>query len=267
MENKNNVVNDEDSLDMDNYIFPKLKPTGSIHIKQLPKKKVQFSEKASAHSIENINNKNIISKIILFDPDPSRIINYVHKSSKTGNDELNEINEINENDENKDDEINNSDEEKGVQKPKLETGKTFTDRDQKTLREDLGDMKEIKEMKEIPRRSEVIQINEKKKNFFGFGNFKKIKQTIKDKKKSLKNNLKDNIKNQKKKIINFINKKNKHSDKHINKHYDIEIIIYFEKPRIFEEIEKQWNFAKVLLDNNIIDSTSKSFIYLYIFFL
>lgn len=267
MENKNNVVNDEDSLDIDNYIFPKLKPTGSIHIKQLPKKKVQFSEKASNHSIDNINNKNIISKIILFDPDPSRIINYVNKSSKTiKNDELNKINEINENDENKDDEIYNeeikSDEEKCVQKPKLETGKTFTDRDQNALREDLGGLK-VKEIKEIPRRSEVIQINEKKKKFFGFGdNFKKIKQTIKDKKKIIRNNLKDNIKNQKKKIINFINKKNKHSEKHLNKHYDIEIIINFEKPGIFEEIEKQWNFVKVLLDNNIIDSTSKSFIYL-----
>ena len=121
---------------------------------------------------------------------------------------------------------------------------------------------DVDNINELPRRSAIIQIDDKKNKsssfFFGLkDNIKKINKSIKDKKQSIV----INIKQQKKKIIKMINHK-----KENEKENEKEIVLNFKKPKNFAQIEKQWNYAKILIDNNIIDCTSKELFIIYLFF-
>jgi hypothetical protein len=215
MEKKSYNTFKSNSSKRDSNPFPKLKPTGSLVIKQT-QNKTKTGEIASQPS------QSFLSKLKIFEPNQNKFFNNI-RHSKTM--EINEKDIPIEKEEIKKDE---SLKEKQI----IQNRNSFGEKDNQKKDEDIIE----KEDKQVSSKTEFDE-NKRKSFLLGFtDNLKKINKTLKDGTKILEN--------QKNKIINFINQK-RHND------------IKFEKPKNFEEIEKQWNYAKILLDNNILDCTSK----------
>jgi hypothetical protein len=208
-----------------------LKHSGALLIRNEISNKNKTEEKPSKPAKAN-KKISFESKVKIFEPKTKKLTNYVPEKEGTKNDK------------------------KHMEKPKISN--TLLENSNQKNNED----NDVDNINELPRRSAIIQIDDKKNKsssfFFGLkDNIKKINKSIKDKKQSIV----INIKQQKKKIIKMINHK-KENEKEIEK----EIVLNFKKPKNFEQIEKQWNYAKILIDNNIIDCTSKELFIIYLFF-
>ena len=206
-----------------------LKHCGALLIRNEKSNKNKTEEKPLKPSKGNKKTISFESKVKMFEPKTKTFTTYVPEKKGTREDK------------------------KHMEKPKI-SNTLLENSKQKNYEDNDFDKKN-----ELPRRSAIIQIDDKKNKssssfFFGLkDNIKKINKSIKDKKQSIV----INIKHQKKKIIKMINHK---------KENEKEIVINFAKPKNFEKIEKQWNYAKILLDNNIIDCTSKKLFIIYLFF-
>ena len=180
----------------------------------------QTSNKTKTGQIASQPSQSFLSKLKIFEPNQNKFFNNIRHSKTV---EINEKDMSNEKEEIK---KNESFTEKQI----IQNRNSFGEKDNKKKDE------EEKEDKQVSSKTEFDE-NKRKSFLLGFtDNLKKINKTIKDGTKIFEN--------QKNKIMNFINQK-------------IYNDIKFEKPKNFEEIEKQWNYAKILLDNNILDCTSK----------
>lgn len=183
----------------------------------------QTSNKTKTGQIASQPSQSFLSKLKIFEPNQNKFFNNIRHSKTV---EINEKDISNEKEEIKKDES-------FTEKQIIQNRNSFGEKDNKKKDE------EEKEDKQVSQVSSKTEFDENKRKSFLLGftdNLKKINKTIKDGTKIFEN--------QKNKIMNFINQK-------------IYNDIKFEKPKNFEEIEKQWNYAKILLDNNILDCTSK----------
>ena len=183
----------------------------------------QTSNKTKTGQIASQPSQSFLSKLKIFEPNQNKFFNNIRHSKTV---EINEKDISNEKEEIKKDES-------FTEKQIIQNRNSFGEKDNKKKDE------EEKEDKQVSQVSSKTEFDENKRKSFLLGftdNLKKINKTIKDGTKIFEN--------QKNKIMNFINQK-------------IYNDVKFEKPKNFEEIEKQWNYAKILLDNNILDCTSK----------
>ena len=217
MNNKNNSSSQNNSSP-----FPKLKPKGSIILHQTSKNK-ESNEKSNNNEInksnENTENTNFLSKLKLFDPNPktNRNSNSIKHSKTFIPNDM--IFEENEKNEKKEktNEIKTNNEKNKMTKTQ-------------TIKEDNMNKKDEpqKDIAETLRISAKLHFNKAKKMFTSFSGY-----------------LKDNYLSKINLNLNF--NLIKKDDKTFN----------FTKPPNFEEIENHWNYDKLLLDNNILDFTSK----------
>ena len=220
MNNKNNSSSQNNSSP-----FPKLKPKGSIILHQTSKNK-ESNEKSNNNEInksnENTENANFLSKLKLFDPNPkinSNRNSIKHSKTFIPNDMIFEENEKNEKNEKKDkiNEIKTNNE-------KNKMTKTQTVKEDNMNKNDEPQ----RDIAEKLRVSAKLHFNKAKKMFTSFSGY-----------------LKDNYLSKINLNLNF--NLIKKDDKTFN----------FTKPPNFEENENHWNYAQLLLDNNILDFTSK----------
>ena len=231
-----------------NNPFPKLKPKGSILVNQIPQK----NENNNNISQNNTSNSNVskkentfLTRLKIFDQkannnnsdnDNVKIIRHskTFKYSFFDNirDQENKDNKSNKNNKNnivnKDNKDNNFDNIYEIKDNNKD------EKDHKDLKKKFHFNLEEKDNIKDPKRFSVINPFKSARKIFS----------------SLSGYLNDNIIN--KININFNNK-----EKYNNKDVDEQFVIHFDKPANFGEIEKHWNIGKILLDNNILDFTSK----------
>ena len=227
MANKSNSKTSSEK-NSDSNPFPKLKPMGSIYINQIPKKDDKDKTTENLNSFGPENESNFLSKLKIFDPHPNIHPDTI-KHSRTFLPSY----------------LENDDSNK-------EKGNAYNFKEKGNEEEEIINIDN--ENKKLPKKlSAEINIDNNNIN-------KKVDKRLSAKnpfdvaKKffhSISGYVNDNIINK----INFNKNDNEKKDNPNQK--DLEII--FEKPLNFEEIEKQWYYEKLLLDNNILDFTSKSY--------
>ena len=221
MKNKNkaNAISSSQNNSNSNP-FPKLKPKGSIILKELPK----YSEKNKSNEEKKENS--FLSKLKIFDPNPKIVSNNnIIKHSKTLDPSLfDNYSNKNNNNENKEkgNDVNNTNKEN----QRLSYKKT-------DINEDKKDTKDIKDIKDPKRLSLKKNLDSAKIFFRGLGGY-------------VNKNFISKIN------LNFIK-----SNKEKNENSSNDLGINFEKPANYAEIEKFWNNQKLLLNFNILDLTSK----------
>ena len=229
MNNQNNSSSQSNSSP-----FPKLKPKGSIILHQIPKinESNESNNNKSNISNENTENTSFLSKLKLFDPnlkinDNNNSIR--HSKTYKPNDIIFQENEEKE----KKDKINEKNE---INEIKTNNEKIKVTKAQTVNEDNMNKNDERKkDIADALRLSAKLHFNNAKKMFNSFSGY------LKDNYLS-KINL--NLMN-----FNLIKKE----DKTFN----------LTKPPNFEEIENHWNYAKLLLDYNILDFTSKFKITIY----
>ena len=240
--------------------FPKLKPRGSLNINQLPNKNENnnnISQNNTSNSFESKKENTFLSRLRIFEPKannnnnnkndndinmirhsktlrPSFLDNLFNKENQDNKDNKdkkeNKINKDNK------DKKNNKDNKTNFHDNIYETKDNNKDeKDNKDYNKKYSLNLEEKENIKDPKRLSLINPFESARKIFS----------------SLSGYLNDNIIN--KININF-NMNNKDKDSNDNN-----FVINFDKPANFGEIEKHWNYGKILLDNNILDFTSKSY--------
>ena len=226
--------------------FPKLKPKGSIMINHIPKKTDNNNTSQNNNFISNQKKSDsFLSKLRIFDPNPKQKINSnsdtIRHSKTIDPSFLESINDKKINKDNKDNiyetKDNNKDKDKDIDDI-LNINKEKENFIKKKLSCDIEEKKDIKDIKDTKRSSIKNPLESAKKIF-----------------SSLSGYLNENI-------INRINTNYFGSNKDKDKIIDIN----FEKPPNFDEIEKSWNYGKILIDNNILDFTSKSYKYIFLIF-
>ena len=222
MENKNK--NSSSSSENNSSPFPKLKPKGPIYLNEVNNNKDnKSSQKNTNKSKENEEESDFLSKLRKFDPNANININ---KASKPPKPLLLENSKKNNNNNEKDIEENlNINKEKGkISRKKLsyEIGNNNDD-----------DKKDITNTKRLSAKN---TLDSAKKIF-----------------NSISGYLNENIINKININFNFNNTEEK------GKSFadSINLDENFEKPKNFSEIEKIWNYKKLLLEYNILDLTSK----------
>lgn len=219
MENKNNTKTPYKN-DTDSNPFPKLKPMGSIYINQIPKKSDIDKTSENKNSLDSEKESDFLSKLRIFDPHPNIHQDSI-KHSKTFLPSLIESNDTSKEKGNIDD-IKEKDKEDGDKNNNNENINST----KKKLSADINN-----EEKQEEKGSGYNPFNAAKKFF-----------------KSISGYVNDNF------INKITSNKSENEEENLNKK---EIENIFEKSPNFQEIEKYWNYQKLLLDNNILDFTSK----------
>ena len=243
--------------------FPKLKPRGSLNINQLPNKNENnnnISQNNTSNSFESKKENTFLSRLRIFEPKannnnnnkndndinmirhsktlrPSFLDNLFNKENQDNKDNKDKKeNKINKDNKDNKDKKNNKDNKTNFHDNIYETKDNNKDeKDNKDYNKKYSLNLEEKENIKDPKRLSLINPFESARKIFS----------------SLSGYLNDNIIN--KININF-NMNNKDKDSNDNN-----FVINFDKPANFGEIEKHWNYGKILLDNNILDFTSKSY--------
>ena len=234
MENKNKNKNSNSSPENNSSPFPKLKPKGSIYVHEINNNSNTDNlslQKKSNKSKEKEEENDFLSKLKIFDPNAN--INNNRHSNPFKPSVYENVKKNNNNSENEIDEPLNINKEK----EKLS---------RKKLSYEMTNNNDDKKGKEYTKRLSA-------KNTF-------------DSAKKLFNSLSDYVNEN---IINKINFNfNKTEEKEKSLAETINLDENFEKGENFGEIEKMWNYKKLLLEYNILDITSKLFIinYKFLFF-
>ena len=237
MENKNKNSNTSSSENNSNP-FPKLKPTGSIYIHQIPIESDNKSSQNNSNKTQEKEEKDFLSKLRVFDPNAKINTNNYNdiKHSKTFKPSTSVFN-------------------KEINKDNMYEIKE--DENEKEIDEVLNINKERELLSKNTQQNETGNNNDNKKDIIDPLRLsaKNAFNSVKGLFSSLSGYLNENVINK----INFnFNKPEENKEKTFAN--SINIDENFEKPQHFEEIEKIWNYEKILLEYNILDITSKLYL-------